>query len=83
MQELLDRGLKIVPVTIWNDQVVIGFNPKELARVFHLDASVAQADVPTMINKFATVLVAACRATSKSLSNFLTASISDSCNTYI
>ena len=63
MQELLDRGLKIVPVTIWDDQVVIGFNPKELARVFHLDASVAQADVPTMINKFETVLVAACRTT--------------------
>ena len=33
MDELLARGLKSVPVTIWDDQVVIGFNPTALARL--------------------------------------------------
>ena len=36
MDELLLRGLKVVPVTIWGDEVVIGFNPKELSRLFNL-----------------------------------------------
>jgi uncharacterized damage-inducible protein DinB len=62
MQELLDRGIKAVPVTISGDEVVIGFNPKELARVFGLNPDVAQVDLPTMVDKYQTVLVAACRA---------------------
>jgi uncharacterized damage-inducible protein DinB len=62
MQELLDRGIKAVPVTISGDEVVIGFNPKELARVFGLNPEVAQVDLPTMVDKYQTVLVAACRA---------------------
>ena len=59
LQELLDRGLKIVPVTIWGDEVVIGFNPKELSRMFGLDAEVSRVDLPTMIVKYETVLLAA------------------------
>ena len=62
MQELLDRGIKAVPVTIAGAEVVIGFNPKELARVFGLNPEVAQVDLPTMVDKYQTVLVAACRA---------------------
>lgn len=59
LQELLDRGLKVVPVTIWGDEVVIGFNPNELSRVFGIDAHVSRADLPTMVEKYQTVLVAA------------------------
>jgi hypothetical protein len=62
MDELLARGLKSVPVTIWDDQVVIGFNPTALARLFDLSGAVAVADVPTMLEKYAIVLTAACRA---------------------
>ncbi len=62
MNELLARNIKSVPVTILDDKVVIGFNPKELARLFDLDATVAVADLPTMIEKYDTVLTAACRA---------------------
>ena len=61
MNELLARNIKSVPVTILDDKVVIGFNPKELARLFDLDATVAVADLPTMIEKYDTVLTAACR----------------------
>jgi hypothetical protein len=61
MDELLARGIKSVPVTILGDQVVIGFNPKELARLFNLSDAVAVADLPTMIDKYETVLTAACR----------------------
>ena len=63
MQELLDRGIKAVPVTICGDDVVIGFNPRELARVFGLNPEVGQVDLPTMVDKYEMVLVAACRAT--------------------
>lgn len=59
LQELLDRGLKVVPVTIWGDEVIIGFNPNELSRVFGIDAHVSRADLPTMVEKYQTVLVAA------------------------
>jgi hypothetical protein len=62
MDELLQRGIKSVPVTIWDDKVVIGFNPRELARLFGLRGEVAVADLPTMVQKYETVLVAACRA---------------------
>ena len=62
LEELLSRGIKAVPVTIWGDEVVIGFNPKELARLFKLNSEVSQVDQPTMIVKYDTVLVAACRA---------------------
>ncbi len=54
--------MKAVPVTILDDQVVIGFNPKALARLFGLSGAVAVVDVPTMIEKYAIVLNAACRA---------------------
>ena len=56
------RGLKSVPVTIWDDQVVIGFNPKALARLFNLSDAVAVVALPTMLEKYAIVLTAACRA---------------------
>ena len=59
LQELLDRGLKVVPVTIWGGEVVIGFNPKELSRVFGLDVQVSRVDLPTMVEKYQTVLAAA------------------------
>lgn len=59
LEELLQRGLKVVPVTIWGDEVVIGFNHKELSRVFGLDAQVSPVDLPTMVEKYQTVLVAA------------------------
>ena len=62
MDELLARNIKSVPVTIMGDNVVIGFNPKELARMFDLNPEVAVADLPTMIEKYQTVLTAACRA---------------------
>ena len=62
MDELLARGIKSVPVTIWGDQVVIGFNPKALARLFDLSGDVAVVDVPTMLEKYEIVLNAACRA---------------------
>lgn len=62
MDELLARGIKSVPVTILEDKVVIGFNPRELARLFSLSDQVAVADLPTMIEKYETVLTAACRA---------------------
>ena len=62
MDELLARGIKSVPVTIWGDQVVIGFNPTALARLFDLSGDVAVVDVPTMLEKYAIVLNAACRA---------------------
>ncbi len=62
MDELLARGIKSVPVTILGDQAVIGFNPRELARMFDLDDRVAVADLPTMVAKYETVLTAACRA---------------------
>jgi hypothetical protein len=45
LKELLDRGLKVVPVTIWGDEVVIGFNPNELSRVFGIDAPVSIVDL--------------------------------------
>ena len=59
LRELLDLGLKVVPVTIWGDEVVVGFNPKELSRVFGLAAEVSRVDLPTMIVKYETVLLAA------------------------
>ena len=59
---MLARNIKSVPVTIMADQVVIGFNPTELARMFGLNAEVAVADLPTMVAKYETVLTAACRA---------------------
>ena len=62
MDELLARGLKSVPVTIWDDQVVIGFNPTALARLFNLSGAVTVVDLPTMLEKYAIVLNAACRA---------------------
>ena len=62
MDELLARNIKSVPVTIMAEQVVIGFNPTELARMFGLNAEVAVADLPTMVAKYETVLTAACRA---------------------
>lgn len=62
MDELLQRGIKSVPVTILEDQVVIGFNPKELARLFNLSGEVPVVDLPTMMEKYETVLTAACRA---------------------
>jgi len=61
MDELLARGIKSVPVTILGEQVVIGFNPRELAKLFNLSDDVAVADLPTMIEKYETVLTAACR----------------------
>ena len=42
--------------------MVIGFNPKELARVFKLNSEISQVDQPAMIEKYETVLVGACRA---------------------
>ena len=64
MDELLERGLKVVPVTIWGEEVVIGFNPKELSRMFNLNSEVGSpVDLPAMMEKFETVLQAACRAT--------------------
>ena len=62
MDELLARNIKSVPVTILGDQAVIGFNPRELARLFDLNGDVAVADLPTMVAKYETVLTAACRA---------------------
>jgi len=62
MEELLQRGIKAVPVTIWGDEVIIGFNPKELARVFALNSDIGQVSPPDMIEKYETVLVAAQRA---------------------
>jgi uncharacterized damage-inducible protein DinB len=62
MDELLARGIKSVPVTIWDDHVVIGFNPTALARLFNLSDAVPVADVPTMLAKYEIVLTAACRA---------------------
>ena len=61
MDELLARGIKSVPVTILGEQVVIGFNPRELAKLFNLSEDVAVADLPTMIEKYETVLTAACQ----------------------
>lgn len=55
------RGIKSVPVTILGDQVVIGFNPRELAKLFDLSDAIDVADLPTMIEKYETVLTAACR----------------------
>ena len=49
----------MVPVTIWGDDVVIGFNPNELSRVFSLDGQVTRVDLPVMVEKFRTVLTAA------------------------
>lgn len=62
MEELLARGIKSVPVTILGDQTVVGFNPRELARLFDLDGEVAVADLATMVSKYETVLTASCRA---------------------
>ena len=62
MDELLARGIKSVPVTIWDDQVVIGFNPTALARLFGLSGAVTVVDWPTMLEKYEIVLNAACRA---------------------
>ena len=62
MDELLARGIKSVPVTIWDDQVVIGFNPTALAHLFGLSSAVAVVDLPTMLEKYEIVLTAACRA---------------------
>lgn len=47
MDELLARGIKSVPVTIWDDQVVIGFNPTALARLFSLGGAVAVDHAPS------------------------------------
>ena len=58
MDELMARGLKAVPVTILDDQVVIGFNPTALARLFNLDSTVAVADLPTLLEKYESVLIA-------------------------
>ena len=50
MNELLEKGLKVVPVTILGDEVVIGFNPKELSRLFDLASEDSfEADLPGMI----------------------------------
>ena len=62
MNELLERGLKVVPVTIWGDEVVVGFNAKELARLFDLSGDVPVATPTIMVDKYDTVLTAACRA---------------------
>ena len=64
MDELMSKGLKVVPVTIWGDEVVIGFNPKELSRLFGLTGDDNfEADLPEMISKFEIILKAACTAT--------------------
>ena len=63
MDELLSKGLKIVPVTIWGDEVVIGFNPKELSRLFNLTGFDSfEVDLPEMVSKFEIILMAACKA---------------------
>ena len=63
MDELLSKGLKVVPVTIWNDEVVIGFNPKELSRLFNLTGFDSfEVDLPEMVSKFEIILMAACKA---------------------
>ena len=49
-------------MTIWDDQVVIGFNPTALAQLFNLSGAVTVVDLPTMLEKYAIVLNAACRA---------------------
>jgi hypothetical protein len=54
--------MKSVPMTIWDDHVVIGFNPTALARLFNLSGAVAVVDLPTMLEKYEIVLTAACRA---------------------
>ena len=63
MDELLSKGLKVVPVTIWKDEVVIGFNPKELSRLFNLTGFDSfEVDVLEMVSKFEIILTAACKA---------------------
>ena len=63
MDELLSRGLKVVPVTIWGDEVVIGFNPKELSRLFNLTGIDSfEVDLPDLVSKFEIILTAACKA---------------------
>lgn len=64
MSELLQRGLKAVPVTVFGEKVVVGFNPRALARLFGIrdDASVGLA-AAAMVAKFETVFAAAMRAT--------------------
>ena len=63
MDELLTKGLKVVPVTIWGDEVVIGFNPKELSRLFDLTGDDSfEVDLPEMVSKFEIILSAACKA---------------------
>ena len=52
MDELLARNFKSVPVTILEDQAVIGFNPRELARLFDLSDDGDVADLPTMVAKY-------------------------------
>ena len=52
MDELLARNFKSVPVTILGDQAVIGFNPRELARLFDLSDDGDVADLPTMVAKY-------------------------------
>ena len=62
MDELLSKGLKVVPVTIWGDEVVIGFNHKELSRLFNLNGGDRlEADLAEMASKFEIILSAACK----------------------
>lgn len=64
LNELLQRGLKAVPVTIFGDKVVVGFNPRALARLFGIkDDASAGLDTAAMVAKFETVFAAALRAT--------------------
>ena len=52
MEELVQHGLKVVPVAIWGGRVVIGFNHKELSRLFDLNCEIPLADVSRMAEKY-------------------------------
>ena len=64
MEELIRQGLRAVPVTTWGDRVVVGFNQRELARLFNIAYRPnAALDTREMSAKYEKVFQGAWRAT--------------------
>jgi len=61
VEELRALGLRVVPVTMAGGQVVVGFNPRELARALGVRA-VEPAPTRDLVGKFRRVLPAVVRA---------------------
>ena len=67
MEDLRNRGIKALPVTIIDDkEIIIGYFPKKLVLAFNLDVKVdLSGKTEWLADKYERILSAACRATTQ------------------